>query len=586
MPKRRNNNKWGGILMLTSKNFGLNLPSSSNDTDIADINVISENFSILDEQIPVEIQKSKKEIIKETEGVVYGAISFFNGDYTNLLKDIAEENSTTDNPTHFPAHKINVTYEQTWAYKLNTVTGYECYIFEAKQGDRFNLSGYNIASASAIVASVAIVDSAFGIIDNFNTALKSVKFCCGLYACPENTAYVIINKAIDGYTPFVTKVDEPVFNTMGGFVPNASKCLSALYNDTKHATYLGEVGGELTYSFIQDAVPSYYSCGIYPLECGKEYVICVPESIEYIGFGYICNENFVVNNIISNEDMDKNRRYVFIATENDKYIALNCCDFATIQFGENQNSKIKAGANIGNAFFDGKNDISLADMGVINRSINKKYIAYGDSITRGIGVNFVGGEKRWTDYLVERYNIPEHINMGVGYSSLAMKETYSEIPMSHDDRLNVLIAQTPDIVTILGGANDYIFNIPIGTEDDVTNKNRYTFKGAYAYIIDKILTAKPDTTIILLGMFKNTMGDYAEGKGAYPLEDYATATKEIAEYYGLPFVDLNECGFNSYNFNTTNGVFSTDGIHPNAEGTKRIAMVVSKWFDTFKGIIY
>ena len=225
-------------------------------------------------------------------------------------------------------------------------------------------------------------------------------------------------------------------------------------------------------------------------------------------------------------------------------------------------------------------------MGIIDRSLYKKFIAYGDSITLGAGIDYANGVKRWTDYIAQRYNIPVHINMGVGYSSLAMNEKYSELPMSHDERLSALINESPDIVTILGGANDYIFNIPIGTDEDVKNKNRYTFKGAYAYIIDAILSVKPNTTILLLGMYLNTKGAYSEGKGAYPLKEYRKATKEIAEYFGLPFIDLNECGFNDYNFNTSNGIYSTDGIHPNAEGTKRIAMLVSKWFDSFNGTIY
>ena len=505
----------------------------------------------------------------------------FSGAYTNLLKNIAEENSTTDNPTLFPAHKTDVYYEHGWAYKLMTAEGLECYIFEAKEGDSFNISGYNFSSASSKTAYIAILDSNFGLLQTINGSKYS--FCYGVTACPENTAYVVINKAIDGYKPFVTRVDEPAIESVGGNVAVAGKCCSPLYLGTKTLSLYGSVGSSLSHTWN---ITGYYFNGMYTLEEGKEYVLYVPESTEYVGLGYICNESFVVNTVIGDGNLDKNRRYVFTATEDDKYIALNCYDFNTIQFGENRSSRIKTGANIGKAFFDGNHDMTLEEMGVIDRSLSgKKWVSYGDSLTFGVGVDFVNGEKLWQEYIAERYNLT-HIKMGVGYSSLAYKSTNTEKAFCNDERLDALVSEAPDIVTILGGANDYSFNIPVGTEADIESKNIETFKGAYAYIIDKILTAKTDTTIILLGMFCNGMGSYGEGKGDYSLKEYALATKEIAEYFGLPFIDLNECGFNKYNFNTTDGVFSTDGIHPNAEGTKRLAMAVSRWFDTFKGTIY
>lgn len=512
-------------------------------------------------------------------------VASFGGTYTNLLKDIAQEDSTLIIPAQFPCHKIGVVYEPSWRFDFESRADKECYIFNAQQGDRFNMSGFNIASASSNPAVIAMLDSNFSVVQYLASASSAAKFCCGLYACPENTAYVIINKAIDGLMPVVTKVDEPVIETIGGFIPSGTKCLSALNNGTLHSTYYGDVGGAMGIAWKNESY-TYYSNGIYPLEEGKEYVLYIPESISNIRFAFMCDENFVTCTQVMDEDFDVNRRYVFTATEKDKYIAINCCDFSTIQFGENKCNKIKAGASIGNAFFDGKNHISLKEIGVIDRSLSdKKWVSYGDSITFGVGVDFVNGEKLWQDYIVDRYNI-NHVKMGEGYTSLAHKNGEVGECYCHDSRLNALINESPDIVTILGGANDYIFNIPIGTDVDVENKNIETFKGAYAYIIDRILTAKPDTIIILMGMFHNAMGAYGEGKGAYPLKEYGIATKEIAECFGLPFVDLNECGFNRYTFNITDGVFSTDGIHPNKEGAKRIAMVVSKWFDTFKSTVF
>lgn len=513
----------------------------------------------------------------------------FDGAYTNLLKNIAEESTTTDLPTQFPCHKIRSWYNKdSGGFTANA--GYDCYLFEVSEGDRLLISNY--ITTSAMGSSMAcVVDENFTNLYNFNTT-SSKDLLGGLYAMPENARYVALNTPSGSSVPNVTLADESVIKTECVAVPCTSKFIVPQMNATSHLCYEGAVGNTVV-SKWGISTTHQYANGIYPLQSGVEYVLHIPSLLDtnqYYGLAFFCDADFVVNKVIQQitvqQDFDENNRFVFTASENDKYIVINTYDCESAQFGENRAENICKSINIGDAVFDGKHDITLKGMGIVDRSIKKKFIAYGDSITLGVGIAYARGVKRWTEYLVERYNIPEHINLGVGYSSLAMKEKYSETPMSHDDRLNSLIAESPDIVTILGGANDYIFNIPIGTDEDVTNKNRYTFKGAYAYIIDKLLSAKPDTVILLLGMFTNAVGMYGEGKGAYPLKAYATATKEIAEYYGLPFVDLNECGFNQYNFNDTNGIFSSDGIHPNAEGTKRIAMVVSRWFDAFKGSIY
>ena len=54
------------------------------------------------------------------------------------------------------------------------------------------------------------------------------------------------------------------------------------------------------------------------------------------------------------------------------------------------------------------------------------------------------------------------------------------------------------------------------------------------------------------------------------------ASRKVAEYYGLPFVDLHgKAGFNKYTMNSgQNAIYSSDNIHPNAMGSKRISKLV------------
>ncbi len=533
-----------------------------------------------------EANESLRQAVFEANENSRNALS--NGAYTNLLKDFVDDNGETSIPTIFPCRKKGAYYNNDIGDFVQNAE-FDCYIFRISPGDRMLVSGYTLTGATSGMASV--IDKDFKNIYS-TTPLTSKDLLGGIYVMPKNSAFVVLNTPQGSGVPNITLVDEEIIKTKDSLIPDAAKFVTGQMNGGYKLAYSGQKDGPLN-SVWNIASQIQYANGIYPIEQGKEYVIYIPRlnsDSQYYNIAFFCDENFNINRVINHTDadpnFDENNKFIFVPSVNDKYIAINTPNLSYLQFGENRAGGISKAVNIGESIFDGKHNITLKDMGIIDRSVHKKLVTYGDSITLGAGINYARGEKRWQDYLIERYKIPSCINMGVGYSSLAMKQTYSELPMCHNSRLDNLISEAPDIVTILGGANDYIFGVPVGTYEDMQNENIYTFKGAYAYIIERILSAKPDTIILLLGMFINTMGLYGAGKGKYPLNEYATATKAVAEHYGLPFVDLNECGFNSYNFNTTNGIFSTDGIHPNKEGAKRIAMVLSKWFDSFNGTVY
>lgn len=506
--------------------------------------------------------------------------------YTNLLKAIAQEDSTLTLPTVLPAHKIGVWYNKDTGKLMSNVNTIDCYFFEVNPGDRLQISGYTITTAVS-GSMICILDQNFASVKNFG-ASSAPQVLGGIFPMPENAKYVVLNTERGADAPCVTLVSERILETNDKSIPNASKFTSAQLNSNQILKYEADTDGNLV---AVNRNNNAWANGIYPLQANVEYVVSIPElyyAYDETDMLLFVDEDFKVNSIVYGSDFNKDK-YVFKPTTNDKYVAINEVNVGgRFQLGKNKSRFIEKAVEIGNGTFDGKHSLTFKDIGVVDRSLRDiKWVSYGDSITFGVGVDFVNGEKLWQDYITERYDIGTHIKMGVGYSTVAYKSSNTEKAFCNDDRLNALIAEEPDIVTILGGANDYIFSIPIGTDEDVVNKNVETFKGAYAYIVDKILTAKPDTVIVLLGMFLNAMGNYAPNpKELHQLKEYAIATKEIAEYFGLPFVDLNECGFNKYNFNDTDGVFSTDGIHPNKEGVKRIAMVVSKWFDTFKDTLY
>ncbi len=121
-------------------------------------------------------------------------------------------------------------------------------------------------------------------------------------------------------------------------------------------------------------------------------------------------------------------------------------------------------------------------------------------------------------------------------------------------RTDWLLRQPFDVLVLETGANDMLR----GAELESVRANIQA-------IIDKVRAARPDTRIVLVGMMAppNYGQAYTERfRGIYP---------EIAERNDLPMVPFLLEGVGGearYNL--------PDGIHPNAEGQRRVAATVWK----------
>ena len=147
------------------------------------------------------------------------------------------------------------------------------------------------------------------------------------------------------------------------------------------------------------------------------------------------------------------------------------------------------------------------------------------------------------------------------------------------NRLDTIPADA-DIVVIFGGTNDWGNNATLGS---ITDTGTSSFYGAYKYILEWLAVNRPNAKVMTMTPLKR----YFRGGGTTwvnaqttpnnkgnLLQDYVRAVKEVSEMYAIPCVDLhNESGLNPV-LESVRNRFIGDGLHPTAEGNKKMYPVI------------
>lgn len=220
----------------------------------------------------------------------------------------------------------------------------------------------------------------------------------------------------------------------------------------------------------------------------------------------------------------------------------------------------------------------------------KKILTIGDSLTNATG----GGDStiRWQNILTSILKMEGHSRSG------AIGLTVADIGGSGSiySAVQALTTETDvDIISFWGGTNDWSNDVPLGdfdTEIAKTTSDATTFYGACIECVKKIITLYPTKRIFCVGTTPRYINvDADEYSNDTPnninlyLLDYVDALKKVAEYFGLPFLDLyrtsgiNKLNISQYMFmQTLNGNkyylhFSVDGEYQIAY---RMAGFISK----------
>ncbi|CAG7609471.1 hypothetical protein PAESOLCIP111_01172 [Paenibacillus solanacearum] len=139
-------------------------------------------------------------------------------------------------------------------------------------------------------------------------------------------------------------------------------------------------------------------------------------------------------------------------------------------------------------------------------------------------------------------------------------------------RVGTAITECFDCVTIFAGTNDYRLNKPLGQLKPVGGPfDVFTFYGAYQTLIEHLLTLHPASRLNLwtpLQRDKDGYDMYHANEEGRLLADYADAVVAVGKVYALPVLDLYATsGFSKL----TLDVFTSDRLHPNEAGHRRIA---------------
>jgi lysophospholipase L1-like esterase len=194
-------------------------------------------------------------------------------------------------------------------------------------------------------------------------------------------------------------------------------------------------------------------------------------------------------------------------------------------------------------------DTNLVNINIESRWKGKKWASLGDSIT---------ANNKYQPLVINKLGV-ENINYGVGSSTIAINSNSHVTNQSFVERAPN-IDTSVNLISIFGAVNDFDVNTPMGT---IASTDTSTFYGALKYLIEYFNTNIPDAQPV----FFTPLPWYVKTTNALglKLKDYRNAIIEVAELYGIPYLDLfTKSGFNSLNI----ARYTSDLIHPNDLGTE------------------
>lgn len=197
------------------------------------------------------------------------------------------------------------------------------------------------------------------------------------------------------------------------------------------------------------------------------------------------------------------------------------------------------------------------------------YTAIGDSITYGYEpILKEQMENPYCDVVGEILGLKDVYNLGISGSTIAVSEQYNSQPMVN--RYNKASKES-NIISVMGGINDFGKNIPVGTiNDNLTT----TFYGALKRLAFGLKNNYSNAYIFFITPLINV------GTANGELLPYVQAVKDVCEMYELDCLDAYSLsGFENFMYD-----IEKDGTHPTQEFHKEhLAPLIAQFIkDNYK----
>ena len=207
----------------------------------------------------------------------------------------------------------------------------------------------------------------------------------------------------------------------------------------------------------------------------------------------------------------------------------------------------------------------------------------GDSITAGVGASRT--ENRYTDVVAREFGLKKANNYGISGTRIARQQKPDpNDPFDRDFCMRMEeMDESADAVVVFGGTNDYGHgDAPLGVPGDRTP---HTFYGACHTLMNGLLTRYPGKPVVILTPLHRDNENDPTGSGdkplsIAPLSTYRRILMEVAEWYGLPVLDL----YATSGIQPANPVnrerLLPDGLHPSDEGHALIARRIGHFLES------
>ncbi len=176
----------------------------------------------------------------------------------------------------------------------------------------------------------------------------------------------------------------------------------------------------------------------------------------------------------------------------------------------------------------------------------------------------------WVNMFAKKYNMTIN-NHGVNGSTISNYAGSKYNPMV-DRWVTDFENDTPDIIIVEGGRNDYNYNTPMG---QLGNSDKATFKGATTYLITNLREKYPNAVIVGITCWE--VGGNKNAAGYY-CSDYGRAFIEVCEELGISYInsmDSDALGvyMTSSNYRGRFCIKAGDISHLNEKGMKLVLPV-------------